>query len=514
LIVQWYISFATNLLLQLSLKRHLAHQYARIRAFQLYRAANAPVQAQSELLTELIRRGRLTDFGIAHQLQRIQRYADYQKQVPVRKYEDFLPWIDRVVAGEPNVLWPGRPLYLATTSGTTAGTKYIPISKASMPYHIAGARDVLLLYIKHTGKSGFLDGKMSFLSGSPVLSTNPAGLQTGRLSGIAHHYVPGYLMRNRVPSHATNCIDDWEVKIDQTLNEILSADLRLIAGIPPWVQMLFERLQHRTQQNPIDVWPNLSLYVQGGVDFSPYRALFMQLLGRTVDVVEVYPASEGFIALQDRPDEEGLMLLVNHGIFYEFIPLSEYGQPNARRLTVGEVELGEHYVILLTTNAGLWSYEIGDTVKFTSLYPHRIRVTGRTKHYISAFGEHVIEEEINGSMAQALASAGGIVQEFTVAPLVLPIGSCHEWWIEFKEVPPDMNDFSLQLDKALQARNSYFRNLREGNILGPVQIKILSAQACREYMRSIGKLGGQNKFVRLSNNRTIVDQLAYYLKTE
>lgn len=480
----------------------------------MYRVAQNPIQAQRALLTELIRRGRTTEFGSAHEFQRIQSYVEYQQRVRVRRYEDFLPWIDRVVAGEPNVLWPGKPLYLATTSGTTAGTKYIPISKASMPYHISGARDVLLLYIYHTGNSAFLDGKMSFLSGSPVLSSNPAGIQTGRLSGIAHHYVPGYLMRNRVPSHATNCIDDWEIKIEQTLNEISSTDLRLIAGIPPWVQMLFERLQQRTNRTPIEIWPHLSLYVQGGVDFSPYRALFMQLLGKSVDVVEVYPASEGFIALQDKPDVEGLLLLVNHGIFYEFIPLSEYGQPNARRLTVGEVELGEQYVILLTTNAGLWSYEIGDTVKFTSLYPHRIRVTGRTKHFISAFGEHVIEEEINGSMAEALSIAGGIVQEFTVAPLVLPIGSCHEWWIEFKEAPSNIQEFSRQLDQALQNRNSYYRHLREGNILGPIQIKILSTHACREYMRSIGKLGGQNKFVRLSNNRAIVEQLAKYLKPE
>jgi hypothetical protein len=495
----------------MGLKSRIGCFLALQRTKQIYKTSQQAIAKQEKWLLRLVRAAEQTEFGKAHQFSEIRDVASFQARVPVRNYEDFLPYLEKVFVGEKNILWPGKPIYLAQTSGTTAGAKYIPISAQSMPFHIQGARDALALYIAETRKPEFLDGKMMFLSGSPALKVNEAGIPVGRLSGIAHHYVPKYLLKNRLPSFETNCIEDWEKKIAQIVAETQDSDLRLISGIPPWVQMYFEKIIETTGKKPSELWPNLQVFFHGGVDYSPYQRMFFETLGKKVDVVEVYPASEGFIAVQDSLQEEGLLLLVDSGIFYEFIPLEEYGKDGFRRFTLKDVRMGQNYAILLTTNAGLWAYEIGDTVRFTSLNPYRIKVSGRIKHFISAFGEHVIEEEVNLAMEKAVAQSQAQINEFTVAPYIAKDSSYHEWFIEFTRPPQDLDQFAELLDAALCKQNPYYNDLRKAGVLQRAQVHLLQRHACREYMKSIGKLGGQNKFPRLSNQRNIAEALSPYI---
>lgn len=496
----------------MSLKGWIAKQWAARRARQIARITAEPKAQQQALLKQLLKKAAHTAFGKDHGFAGMASYTDYRTAVPIRDYEALKPYVMRAYAGEQNVLWPGQPLYFAKTSGTTSGAKYIPITRDSMPKQVKGARDALLLYIHETGDAAFLDGKMIFLSGSPELTKNEAGINTGRLSGIANHYVPSYLTRNRVPSYATNIIDDWEKKVAAITQETTPEDLRLISGIPPWVHMYLEVVQEKTSKTPAEVWPNLQVFIQGGVDFSPYRALINQAFGRPLTTVEVYPASEGFIAVQDRhftaeAQKAELLLMLDYGIFYEFMPLEEYGKTGAKRLPLWEVETGVPYALFLTTNAGLWAYDLGDTVTFTSTAPYRLQVSGRVKHFISAFGEHVIEQEVNRAMEAALAQHGGKLAEFSVAPQLGDDESYHEWLVEFEEQPREPAAFAQTLDQALRQQNSYYDDLRKGNMLLPARLTILAKGTCRAYMASIGKLGGQNKFPRLANDRKLAEGL-------
>ncbi|MDX2286635.1 MAG: GH3 auxin-responsive promoter family protein [Bacteroidia bacterium] len=497
----------------MSLKSTIGLAWARRRAAAIRRQLPLAPEIQARTFRSLLRRAAGTVFGKAHGFASIRSYAEFQQQVPVRDYEQMRPWLDRVYRNEPDITWPGRPLYLAKTSGTTSGTKYIPITADSIRKQIGGARDTLMMYMAETGRASFLDGRMMFLSGSPEIERNAHGVRTGRLSGIVNHFVPGYLTANRVPSWDANIIEDWEEKVRTIVQEIKGQDLRLISGIPPWVQMLFEELQQQTGKRPLEVWPNLQLFVQGGVDFSPYRPIFRQYFEGKVDIAELYPASEGFFAIQTDQQDPALALMPDYGVFYEFIPLDQYGRPDARRLTLAEVEAGQQYALIISTNSGLWAYDIGDTVKFTSVNPWKIRVSGRVKHFISAFGEHVIGEEVNDAMGEAVQAAGCEVQEFTVAPLIAEEkgASAHEWLIEFSRAPADLEAFAEALDQALRRRNTYYNDLREGNILRRAVVRSLQLNASREYMKSVGKLGGQNKFPRLSNDRRIADALAGYV---
>lgn len=499
----------------MGLKTAIARRWAALRVAQIRRVAAAPEAHQRRLLAGLLRRAAGTAFGRDHGFGQLPGYEGYRAAVPVRDYEALRPYLDRVVGGEANVLWPGRPLYLAKTSGTTSGTKYIPLTAQSMPCQVRGARDALLCYLHQTGDAGFVGGKMLFLSGSPALETNPAGLRVGRLSGIAQHYVPRYLQRSRVPTFATNCIDDWEAKVAAVVNETVGQDLRLLSGIPPWVRMFLEQVTRTTGKSPAEVWPNLRLFVQGGVDYRPYAPLITQAMGRPLAVVEVYPASEGFVAVQDlRPtgpdDTPGLLLMLDYGIFYEFIPLSDYGQPTARRLPLWEVEVGVPYAIVLSTNAGLWAYDLGDVVTFSSKAPYRLRVTGRVKHFLSAFGEHVIESEVNAALLAALTATGAELTECTVAPHVAGADSYHEWWVEFAREPADLMAFRHALDRTLRAQNSYYEDLRAGEMLQLPRLRRLQQGATAAFMAQEGKLGGQNKFPRLQNTRRVADALAPY----
>ena len=473
---------------------------------------NNPYSSQDNILKEITSKAATTNFGKDHDFSAIQSHDDFKSRVPIRDYEKLSPYVKRILNGETDVLWPGKPEYFAKTSGTTSGTKYIPITKESIPNHINSARDALLNYVHETGNSKFLDGSLIFLSGSPILSQT-SGINTGRLSGIVNHHVPSYLRSNQMPTYETNCIEDWEDKVDKIVEETLAKDMSLISGIPPWVQMYFDKIVSETGKPIKDVFPNFSLFVYGGVNFAPYRAKLFETIGTSVDSIETYPASEGFIAYQDTQESEGLLLLVDSGIFYEFVPADEYFNENPTRLHIGEVELGVNYAVIINNNAGLWGYSLGDTVKFVSKNPYRIIVSGRIKHFISAFGEHVIGEEVEKAMNHAVGLFPETeITEFTVAPQVTPDQGLprHEWYVEFANPPSDMEGFAEAIDKKLTELNSYYDDLITGSILERLRIIVLKKNAFIEYMKSKGKLGGQNKVPRLANDREIADGLLMY----
>lgn len=499
----------------MGLKAALSKPFAALVVRGINKWKKNALKAQDETLQYLLKTASQTAFGKDHHFQHIKSYQDFKANVPIRDYEDLRPYIDRVVAGESDVLWKGKPAYFAKTSGTTSGVKYIPISKESMPEHIKAARNALLTYINETGKADFVNGKMIFLQGSPIL-TKKNGINVGRLSGIVAHLVPAYLQKNRLPSYQTNCIEDWEEKVDAIVGETITEDMTLISGIPPWVQMYFDKLSEKANSKKIkDIFKNFSLFVYGGVNYEPYRAKIEASIGKKIDAIETYPASEGFIAYQDSQSDKSLLLLAKAGIFYEFIPADEYYNEKPTRLSLAEVELDKNYALILNTSAGLWGYSIGDTVKFVSKNPYKILVTGRIKHFISAFGEHVIGEEVEQAIL-AVANAEGIeITEFTVAPQVNPPDGelpYHEWFVEFANEPTDLKSFSEKVDLALQKKNIYYFDLIEGRILQKLIIRSLKKDAFVDYMRAEGKLGGQNKVPRLSNDRKLAEVLERYVK--
>jgi hypothetical protein len=471
--------------------------------------ANKPVETQQQVFKSLIKNAKDTEFGKDHHFNTIKTVENFQKNVPVRDYEDLKHYIEKVKLGEENILWKGKPLYFAKTSGTTSGAKYIPLTKESMPTHVNAARNAILHYIHETGNADFVDGKMIFLQGSPIL-TEKHGIKFGRLSGIVAHFVPKYLQKNRMPSWETNCIDDWETKVNAIVDETIKKDMSVISGIPSWVQMYFERLQEKSGGKKIsEIFKNFNLFIYGGVNYEPYRAKFESMIGKKVDSIELFPASEGFFAYQDSQKEKGMLLLLNSGIFYEFIKADEFFEPNAKSYTIGEVEVGVNYVLIVSTNAGLWRYNIGDTVQFTSLFPHRVIVSGRIKHYISAFGEHVIANEVENAMKEATTGTKIVINEFTVAPQINPSRGLpyHEWLVEFETEPENMEVFAEAIDSSMRKQNIYYDDLITGSVLRKVVITKVSKNGFQEYMKSQGKLGGQNKTPRLSNDRKIADNL-------
>jgi hypothetical protein len=474
--------------------------------------SSRPGESQAEVFRSIIKKARPTQFGKDHDFRSIRSVKDFQDRVPIRDYEALSPYVKMILEGREDILWPGKPVYFAKTSGTTSGTKYIPITRDSIPNHINSARNAILSYIHETGNAKFIDGKLIFLSGSPVLDQK-AGIRTGRLSGIVNHHVPGYLRTNQMPSYETNCIEDWEDKLEKIIDETLNQNMSLISGIPPWVQMYFDRIMERTGKQIKDVFPEFSMFIYGGVNFEPYRTKLFESIGKQIDSIETYPASEGFIAYQDSQEAEGLLMLLKSGIFFEFVPADEYFNENPRRLTIEEVELGVNYAVIINSNAGLWGYSIGDTVKFVSKSPYRVLVTGRIKHFISAFGEHVIGEEVEKAMKYASEKFPEVETiEFTVAPQVTPSEGLplHEWYVEFSKLPGNMAAFESEIDKKLQELNSYYEDLIVGKILRPLKVIPLQRDAFRNYMKSQGKLGGQNKVPRLSNDRQIANELSSF----
>jgi hypothetical protein len=469
---------------------------------------NSALADQDNILKELLKVGKTTEFGKEHHLEEVNSYEEFKKAVPIRDYEEFKPYIDKIKNGRHNVLWKGKPIYFAKTSGTTSGVKYIPISKESIPNHINTARNALLCYMAETGNTGFSDGKLIFLSGSPELE-RLGDIPTGRLSGIVNHHIPKYLRSNQLPTYETNCIEDWETKLDKIVEETISQNMTLISGIPPWVQMYFDRLQEKSGKKIKDLFPLFSVLVHGGVNFEPYKSKLFESIGKKIDAIETFPASEGFFAFQNSQSDEGLLLNTDSGIFFEFVPAGEIFNENPPRLSLRDVKAGENYAMIINNNAGLWGYNIGDTIKFISVDPYKIVVTGRTKHFISAFGEHVIGEEVEQSLLKAAQEEKVHITEFTVAP-VIGQGedkSYHEWFIEFENEPYDLTEFAQKVDNNLRKKNIYYNDLISGNILQPLKIRLIKKNGFIDYMKSVGKLGGQNKVPRLSNDRRLVEVL-------
>lgn len=493
----------------MSIKSFAAGIFASYVRKKMNKWVENPHDTQEKVFQQLLKKGANTKFGKDHDFQNINNHQDFSKQVPVRDYEELKNYMDLMVSGEENVLWPGKPLYYAKTSGTTSGAKYIPLTKDSMPTHIEAARNAILCYIHDTGNSKFVDGKMIFLQGSPELQEKN-GVKLGRLSGIVAHYVPGYLQKNRMPSWETNCIDDWETKVDAIVEETVEEDMSVISGIPSWVQMYFERLIDKTGKKVGEIFPNFDLFIYGGVNYEPYRAKFEKLIGRRVDSIELYPASEGFFAFQDKQNVHGMLLQLNSGIFYEFIEADKFFEENPARLLLKDVQIGVNYVMIISSTAGLWAYNIGDTIQFTSVKPYRVIVSGRIKHFISAFGEHVIAKEVEEALQEAVKDTQAAISEFTVAPQISPDNDelpYHEWFIEFEKEPQDLDHFAGVIDRAMQQQNSYYKDLIDGSILQRLKITKLPPNTFQQYMKSIGKLGGQNKLPRLSNDRKIADKL-------
>lgn len=496
----------------MSIKSILAIPFAKRAKKQVYKWANNPIKTQEKVFQYLVSEGTKTAFGKDHDFISINNYEDFKERVKVSDYEGLRSYVDRMVAGEADVLWKGKPLYYAKTSGTTSGAKYIPITKESMPTHIKSARNALLFYIAEKKDASFVNGKMIFLQGSPILE-DKNGVKLGRLSGIVAHYVPQYLLKNRLPTWETNCIEDWDTKVDKVVEETLPEDMTVISGIPSWVQMYFEKLIDKTGKTISEIFPNFNFFIYGGVNFEPYKNKFEALIGKKIDYIELYPASEGFIAYQDSQTKKGMLLQLDNGIFYEFIPATEFYEENPTRISLKDVQLGVNYVIILNTTAGLWGYNIGDTVEFTSLKPYRIKVTGRIKHFISAFGEHVIGKEVEKALNDAIIGTSINISEFTVAPQVNPTEGLpyHEWFIEFENDPGNLNELSAKIDASMQVQNIYYQDLIVGKVLRPLVIRKVKKGGFHEYMKSIGKFGGQNKIPQLSDNRKIADVLQDFL---
>ncbi|MFK7757050.1 MAG: GH3 auxin-responsive promoter family protein [Flavobacteriales bacterium] len=498
----------------MGLKKIIAVPFATRVRKKLLKAAHNPEQTQLKVMKELCSAAAETAFGKDHNLDKVDVYSDFTSRVPIRDYEEFKPYVERIKNNEPDILWKGKPDYLCKTSGTTSGAKYIPLTKESLKSQLSAARNALLCYIAETKRAEFLNGKMIFLQGSPILDVLPSGVKFGRLSGIVANYVPNYLQRNRMPSYETNCIEDWQTKVEAITEETMQENMTLISGIPSWVQMYYEELLDKSGKKTIkEVFPNFSLFVYGGVNFEPYRERFNQLIGKEIPTIELYPASEGFIAFQDSQLEEGMLLNIDAGMFFEFIPVEEVHQEQPKRLHAGQVELKKNYALLITSNAGLWAYSIGDTVEFTSLNPPRIRVSGRIKHFTSAFGEHVIGKEVETTMSKSCAHFNVSIREFHVAPQVTPEEGLpyHEWLVEFEDKTQLPDGFLARLDELMQEQNIYYKDLIEGKVLRPLVVTKLNKGAFEGYMKSKGKLGGQNKVPRLANDRKIADALAQYM---
>ena len=496
----------------MSIKSVFAIPFAKIATKRVFKWANNPHKTQDKVFKNLISKAKNTAFGKDHDFKNIVTYDDFKSRVKVSDYEGLRSYVDRIVAGESDVLWIGKPLYFAKTSGTTSGAKYIPITKESMPTHIKAARNALLFYILEKKDASFVDGKMIFLQGSPVLS-NKNGVKLGRLSGIVAHYVPQYLLKNRLPSWETNCIEDWDTKVNAIVEETINEDMTVISGIPSWVQMYFEKLIEKTGKSVSELFPNFNFFIYGGVNFEPYKNKFESLIGKKIAYIELYPASEGFIAYQDSQTEKGMLLQLNSGIFYEFISSTEFFDENPTRISLKDVEIGVNYVIILNTTAGLWGYNIGDTIEFTSIKPYRIKVTGRIKHFISAFGEHVIGKEVEKALNDSISDTKINISEFTVAPQVDPAKGLpyHEWFIEFENEPENLEEFASKIDASMQAQNIYYLDLITGKVLRPLIIRKVKKGGFHEYMKSIGKFGGQNKIPQLSDNRKIADVLKDFI---
>ena len=492
--------------------------YAQKRIKEIRETYTHPLKLQERALFSVLDRARHTEFGRRYDFKSIKSLTTYQKRIPLFRYNGMRQWIEKALAGKANVLWPGRIWDFALTSGTTSGNKYIPISKELMSTNRRAAMDTLFFYLVESGKRSLLDGSFLFLGGSTSLKRLKSGSFVGDLSGITSRHIPFLIRSMYEPGKNIALMYDWEKKIAEITQKEVEIDIRGISGVPSWLLVFFNRLLEEASKRKgkdvktaTEVWPNFSLLVYGGMNFIPYKTVFDEIIGKEIYYLETYPASEAFIAIQDKKDEKGLLLMLDYDIFYEFVPEEEIGRENPARLTVADVERDKNYAIALTNNSGLYSYILGDTVKFVNLNPPRLVVTGRIENFLSAFGEHLIVEEAEDAIAYACEKTNSEIEEFTAAPFFpknpkeLPY---HQWLIEFIKNPPDPKEFAQHLDKRLRERNADYNTHRGRDIsIGQPRVVELKRGAFYDWMKSEGKLGGQHKVPRLQNHRTLVTKL-------
>jgi hypothetical protein len=486
---------------------------ARLRFEQIEHWVSQPVAAQREVLQELVTAAQYTEFGRRYQFNKLFSIKAFKEAVPVHEYEDLKPYIQRMMEGEENILWNTPIKWFAKSSGTTSEkSKFIPISEESLEdCHYQAAKDVLTLYYQSFPDSDLLTGKGLVVGGSHQVNQVNEEISYGDLSAVLLQNTPFWAHWLRTPELSVALLDEWEEKIELLAQTTILDDVTSISGVPTWTLVLIKRILEITGKSTLkEVWPNLELYMHGGVSFVPYREQFKKLIGADLHYLEMYNASEGFFAAQDDPAGDGLLLFTHHGIFYEFMPLEEYGKPFPVTIGLGDVELNKNYALIISTNGGLWRYIIGDTIRFTSRNPFKIKVSGRIKHYMNAFGEEVIVDNSDKAISVASQQTGAIVNDYTAAPVYFSDHSngTHEWLIEFEKEPAEMKTFIAELDNALKNINSDYEAKRHKDIaLGMPIVHKLKKGVFTEWLRRKGKLGGQHKIPRLSNERTYLEEI-------
>ena len=486
---------------------------ARLRYWRIENWVNDPIAAQREVLQDLITHGQYTQFGLKYQFAEIFNIRTFKATVPIHEYEDLKPFIELIMEGEEAVLWNTPVQWVAKSSGTTNDkSKFIPLTKESIEdNHFQGSKDVLTSYYHVLPDSDLLTGKGLVIGGSHQVHPIKEDIQYGDLSAVLLQNSPFWSGFIRTPELSIALMDEWENKIESLAQNTINEDVTSIAGVPTWTLVLLKRILELTgKKNIKEVWPNFELYIHGGVSFTPYKEQFNKVIGPHCNYMEIYNASEGFFAAQDRIEEEGMLLYLEHGIFYEFMPIEEYGKKQPITYGLNKVELGKNYAIVISTNGGLWRYLVGDTIQFVSLFPFRIKVSGRLKQFINAFGEELIADNSDKAISETCNSLGLSIKDYTAAPIYMSDEGkgAHEWMIEFDEDPINMDEFSIILDRNLQAINSDYEAKRHKNIaLGLPHVTAVSKGCFHEWLKQKGKLGGQHKVPRLSNERVYVEEI-------
>jgi len=495
-------------------------RFARMRMWRIESWMQHPIAAQREVLQDLVTSAQYTDFGRKYGFDQLFTLRDFKQRVPVHEYDDIKPWIEKMMQGEEHLLWHTPIQWFAKSSGTTADkSKFIPVSEESLnDGHYKAAKDVLTLYYHNFPASELLTGKGLVIGGSHSVNKINEEIQFGDLSAVLMQNSPIWSHWIRTPELSIALMDEWESKVEKLAESTIHENVTSISGVPTWTLVLFRRILELTGKNCIaDVWPNLELYLHGGVSFVPYREQFARIIGKNINYLEMYNASEGFFAAQDQPGEEGMLLFCDHGIFYEFMPLEEYGKPFPQTIGLQDVQPGVHYAPVITTNGGLWRYIVGDTIQFTTIAPYRIKVSGRLKHFINAFGEELMVDNTDKAIAHACEQTGAIVNDYTAAPVFFGNESngAHEWLIEFEKQPASLSDFIYELDSQLKALNSDYEAKRYKDIALRMPIVHAIENGCfKEWLRRKGKLGGQHKVPRLSNDRKILEEIIHIAQSE
>jgi hypothetical protein len=503
------------ILLLMKLLSPAISRLARLRLGRIEEWVNNPIAVQREVLQHLVTSAQYTEFGRKYNFSTTFSIRDFKQAVPIHEYDDLKPYIQRIMNGEQNILWNTPITWFAKSSGTTSDkSKFIPVSEESLQdCHYKGAKDVLTMYYNFNPESDLLTGKGLVIGGSHTINHLDlnAEVHYGDLSAVLLQNSPFWGHWIRTPELSIALLDEWENKIERLAMNTIAENVTSISGVPTWTLVLIRRILEITGKRSLsEVWPSLELYIHGGVSFTPYREQFRKLIGKDIHYLDMYNASEGFFAAQGNPHDDGMLLFLDHGIFMEFMPVEEYGKSNPETIGLADVEVGQQYALVINTNGGLWRYLLGDTVQFTSREPYRIKVSGRLKHFINAFGEEVIVDNADKAIAIACQKTGAIVNDYTAAPVYFGDtgNGAHEWLVEFEKEPADMAVFTNELDKALQSINSDYEAKRYKNIaLGMPVLRSLEKGIFTAWLKSKGKLGGQHKVPRLSNDRRHIEEI-------